>query len=301
MKAIVLMGLPLAGKTTWIQQNVDSEIYKIVSADALKERHPDYDPENAEALHEWSVQRAEEFMNHYSKNYNIVMDAGSINNSYTKRIILMLKSKGYFVQLVHIKTPYYICLKRNKERIRKVPEEAILKKAAKENLQFNTLIPLVNNYQVVEYYTNKNLFIDMDGIIAALSTLPIINGEIDFVNTKVHLYLKPVKVVIDKLLDLQNKGYNLYILSAIPNSFSYNEKNEWLDKYFDIPKENRFFVNQGRHKAEMLENISEYLQIEKKDITMIDDIHDTLYAVQKREMNCMHISEFLTHEFKPLK
>ena len=47
----------------------------------------------------------------------------------------------------------------------------------------------------------------------------------------------------------------------------------------------------------MLENLSEYLKLNKQDILMVDDLHDTLYAVQKREMNCMHVSEFLTHEF----
>lgn len=297
-KAIILMGLPLAGKTTWIHKNIPKLDYQIISADTIKEEHASYDPNHADRLHLYSVKIAEEMMIDKSDlGIDLVMDTGGINNSYTLRIINMLKQKGYFIRLVHIKTPHQICVNRNKERVRKVPELEILKKAAKENKQFHILADFVDVVEVIEYHTNKYLFVDMDGVIAAMSTLPIINGEIDFVNSEVHLHLKPVKVIIDKLRKLEEKGHQLYILSAIPNSFSYDEKNRWLDINFDIPKNNRFFVNQGKHKAEMLENLSEHLKLDKKDITMIDDFHQTLYDVQNRGMNCMHVSEFLVHEF----
>ena len=293
------MGLPLAGKTTWIKENIKNfKGFRMVSADEIKERHPDYDPDNAEKLHKYSVVEAEKQMKELcDKGYDIVMDTGGINNFYTKRIIDMLKKNAYHIKLVHIKTPYNICLKRNKERVRKVPERAILEKAVVENKQFHRLKEIVDEVEVVHYHTNKYLFIDMDGVIAALSTLPIINGEIDFVNAEVHLHLTPVPQMIDKLNKLRENGHKIYILSAVPNSFSLKEKEIWLDKYFNLPKDHRFFVNQGRHKAEMLENLSLHLNIDKKDITMVDDIHGTLYDVKNREMNSMHVSEFLVHEF----
>ena len=70
-----------------------------------------------------------------------------------------------------------------------------------------------------------------------------------------------------------------------------------MDKYFPIPKSNRFFVNQGRHKAEMLDNLSRKFKLHKKDVLLIDDFHDILYKVKDRGMNSMHPSEFLTHDF----
>lgn len=300
-RATILMGLPLAGKSTWISEN-KSKLYPsgvtIVSADEIKIAHPDFDPNKAYLLHQYSVEEAEkEMMTLSDSGQNIIMDSGSINNSYTMRIINNLKKKGYDVDLVHIKTPYQICLKRNQERERKVPEEDILHKAAKENKQFYRLVKLVDSVKVVDYFTNEHLFVDMDGVIAALSTLPVINGEIDFVNGEIHKHLLPVTPVINKLKSLINRGKKVYILSAIPNSFSLEEKNHWLDKHFNIPKENRFFVNQGKHKGEMLGNLSKHLKIPKKSITMIDDIHDTLYNVKDRGMNSMHISEFLIYEF----
>lgn len=297
-KAIILMGLPLAGKTSWINSQ-DLKDYIVVSADMIKEEHPDYDPENAHKLHQYSVEKAEDSMNiHSDYSRNIIMDSGSINNSYSKRIISMLKSKGYRVKLVHIKTPLLVCLDRNKERTRKVPEKEIIFKAQKENSQFFKLSEIVDEIEVVNYFTNEHIFIDMDGVLAAQTTLPKINGEIDFVNSEVFVYQKPVVPVIEKFKQLHEKGHTLYILSAIPTSISLEEKNDWLDKHFSIvPKERRFYVNQGKHKSEMLDDLRRKFKLNKNQVTLVDDYHNTLYDVLNRKMNPMHISEFLTFNF----
>ena len=300
-KAIVMMGLPLSGKTTWINENVNPEEYFLVSADNIKMAHPDYDPENTEMLHEYSVREAEAQINRLSaEGHCIIMDGGGINNTYTVGIMDDLKRKGYTIRLVHVRSPHTICLERNKRRVRKVPNEAIITKAIRETAQFHRLRGVADTVEVVEYFTNKHIFVDMDGVIAALSTLPIINGEIDFVNSEIYKYLKPVTPVIEKLRGLMGMGYIVYILSAIPNSFSYHEKNEWLDTHFNIPNERRFFVNQGKHKAEMLENLSVYLKVDKRDIVIVEDIHTTLYDVKARYMNSMHVLEFLIHDFPHL-
>jgi len=298
-KAIILMGLPNSGKTSWIIENINPTIYTVISADDKKENHPDYDPNNVtNELHEWSVQEAEnDVYKLVGLNQNLVLDSGSINNRYTIRIITMLKSNGYTVKLVHVKTPYTVCLERNSLRERKVPEKSITDKALKEVSQFHKLKILVDEVEVVDYFTNKNIFIDMDGVIAAQSCLPIINDEIDFANGEIHKWQKPVQPIIDKLTFLAHEGYELYILSATANSIAYDEKQEWLDEHFPIPKNRRFFVNQGKHKAEMLDNLSRKFKLHKKDVVLIDDFHDILYKVQKRGMNSMHPSEFLTHEF----
>ena len=299
--AIIMLGLPLSGKSTWILENKVEDDFTKVSADDYKPEHPDYNPEDVtKEVHEWSVAKAETEMEELSDlGENIVMDSGSINNRYTIRIIKMLKSKGYFIKLVWVKTPYTVCLERNASQVRerKVPAKAITDKALKQTSQFHKLEQLVDDTHVEDYFTNKHIFIDMDGVIAAQSCLPIINGEIDFVNGEVHKWLKPVTPVIDRLRNLALFGCNLHILSATPNSFSSQEKQDWLDLHFDIPKERRFFVNQGRHKAEMLDNLVRKFKYDKKDVLMIDDMHDILYKVIERGMNAMHPSEFLTHDF----
>ncbi len=55
--------------------------------------------------------------------------------------------------------------------------------------------------------SKSEIYVDMDGVLAAQSTLPIINGEIDFVNGEVHKWLKPVKQVMDILRFAESKGH----------------------------------------------------------------------------------------------
>ena len=298
-KAIILLGLPNSGKTTWIKENINPTIYTIISADDKKESHPKYDPNNVPIwLHEWSVDEAEiDVYKLADLHQNLVLDSGSINNRYTIRIINKLKSCGYNIKLVYVKTPYTVCLERNKLRDRKVPETAITDKALKETSQFHKLKALVDEVQIVNYFTNKHIFIDMDGVIAAQSCLPIINGEIDFVNGEVHKWLKPVMPVIQLLRFLESRGHELYILSATPNSVSSDEKKEWLKEHFPMPANKIFFVNQGKHKAEMLDNLRRKFKMNKSDVLLVDDYHDILYQVIDRGMNAMHPSEFLTADY----
>ena len=140
--AIILMGLPLAGKSDWIN-NLPKKYkdYYIVSADVYKEQHPEYDPDNAFELHNWSVKEAEIAMNTLSDvgQVDIIMDGGGINNRYTKRIINRLKKNDYHIKLVHIKTPLEVCIERNKKRTRKVPAWAIQEKSITENKHFHKL------------------------------------------------------------------------------------------------------------------------------------------------------------------
>lgn len=304
--AVLLMGLPLSGKSTWVNDNLDKlENPVVVSADAIKESHPDYDPEHSYRLHQYSVKEAERVLGGLvDKGENFVLDGGGINNSYTKRIVDKIRNAGkqntlpYHVVLVHVKTPLFLCLERTTLRSRKVPAEEIIAKACKEPAAFKKIRQMVDQVIVVPHFSNKNIFVDMDGVMAAQTTLPRINGEIDFVNSEIFLYQEPVLPVIDKLKILQDKGHVIRVLSAVPTSISLEEKHAWLDQYAPfIPKGNRFFVNQGRHKAEMLEGLRRRFKLEKKDVTLVDDYHDTLYSVLERHMNPMHVSEFISHEF----
>lgn len=303
--ATIFLGLPLSGKSTYIENRLQfgdwsEEIdIQIVSADTIKEGHPEYNPIQAYKIHEWSVNKAETKMKKYSDMgvSHIVMDGGGINNSYTIRIINMLKDKGYEIELIHVKTPLQVCLFRNENRERKVPVTDIIIKAAKERNQFLSLKEYADKVTIVPYFTNKHIFIDMDGVIAGQSILPEYEGKIDFVNSKIFSILPPVWPVIDKLNSLDQSKHNLYILSATPNSFSYDEKHEWLDKYFPIPKDKRFFVNSGQHKALMLENLRTHLKADKRDMTLIEDTHSTLKKVSELRMNPIHVSEFLSDDF----
>ena len=138
-EAIIMMGLPLAGKSSWIEAN-NTEAWRVISADQLKESHKDYNPEKAHELHEWSVKEAEQQVySAASVNTNLIFDSGSINRNYTVRIIEHLQEQDYWIKLVHVKTPVEVCIDRMKARERKVPVEDMIDKSYYEMPQFYRL------------------------------------------------------------------------------------------------------------------------------------------------------------------
>ena len=154
--AIVFIGLPGSGKTTYIRNSISG--YNIVSADTIKEAHPEYSDANPSTLHEWSVIEAEVQMEILSNcNLPICMDSGGVNNSYSLRIINMLKSKGYQVTLIHMDTPLSVCLERNRSRARHVPEEAIIEKSKRINQCAEKQKKIVDSYLKIEYNETTNL------------------------------------------------------------------------------------------------------------------------------------------------
>lgn len=127
-KSTLFIGLPGSGKTSFISENIND--CQIVNADDIKETHPDWDLSNPEEVHAWSVIEAEKLMNEYSDSgIDICMDSGGVNNRYSLRIINMLKSKGYYVRIIHMDTPLEVCLERNRIRERRVPEDDIIRKS----------------------------------------------------------------------------------------------------------------------------------------------------------------------------
>ena len=148
--AIVFIGLPGSGKTTYIQNKIHG--YTIVSADLIKAAHPQYTIANPSSVHEWSVREAEVQMEVLAKfGAPICMDSGGVNNSYSVRIINMLKSNGYLVTLVHMDTPLSVCLERNRSRDRHVPEEAIIEKSKKISQCVEEQKKIVDTYLKIEY------------------------------------------------------------------------------------------------------------------------------------------------------
>jgi len=150
-KAILFIGLPGSGKTSIVQRDY-SKNFIVVSADEIKQKHPDYNPADPEPLHQWSVKEAETQMNLLSdQGVSICMDSGGVNNSYSLRIIKMLKSKGYHITLVYVETPLEICLERNRKRERKVPEPAIIEKSKMIASCLEKQKALVDDYIMIQY------------------------------------------------------------------------------------------------------------------------------------------------------
>ena len=299
-EAIFMLGLPGSGKTVWCKNNmsiienysvswscIHDGSYILISADNIRLNHPDYDPKNPELIHEECVKLARDKVFEYAEGgYNLVMDGGGINNSYTVGIITELRKLDYHIKVVFINTPVEICIQRNEIRYengeRFVKKSAIIDKAYK--LQ-------------VDYFTDSHIFVDLDGTMAEYQDLHTDeNGNIDFVQYGVFLKGKPVKEVIDKLKKLQESGKTIYVVSASPNSIANQEKMEWL--YFNaefINPQNIYFVGNRNFKHVFLQQLIKKLKLNPKDCMVVDDDHQVLEKYKSIGVNAVHPSKLLTN------
>ena len=116
------------------------------------------------------------------------------------------------------------------------------------------------------------------------------DGNKDFCCSQLFLHLKPVKHVIDFVKN--NFDLNeVYICSAVANSVVWDEKNQWLDKYFpEIPKQNRLFVGNKDYKHVFVKNYCAMRNWPLNTVTLIDDYHPTIQKCEKLGINCVHPS-----------
>jgi FMN phosphatase YigB (HAD superfamily) len=147
---------------------------------------------------------------------------------------------------------------------------------------------------------NKHVFIDMDGTITTFTgpnTKVYLTEE--ELNTPGLFYNKlPLTSLMTELINYFDNS-TLYILSASPSDHGIDEKNKWLDKYFPLPKENRYFVRyQQQDKVEKLIELITDLDIPKEDVILIDDDHKILFKAESLGIQVFHPSYFIAvHDF----
>lgn len=303
-EAIFMLGLPGSGKSTFINEFLaKNPYYVIVSADEIRLKHPNYNPKDPEAIHEECISRAEEVMYELSEGtgVDLIMDGGGINNSYTPRIIERVRKAGYKIRVVFIDTPVEICVDRNKDRVkageRFVPISAVIDKSYRLRKSVEKLSKMCDVFEVIKYFTDKHIFVDMDGTIAEYQQLPVDEyGDVNFVEYDVFRYSKPIIEMIARLKALSDVGKEIYIVSASPNSICNVDKIEWLHKYAPFIKDkNIYFVGNRNFKYVFLYELIRKLKLSPSDCMAIDDDHSVLETYKQLKINSMHPSKFLTN------
>lgn len=288
-----------------VQEKLDGEKCKennlkpvvIISADDLKPLFNGYNEEHPEFVHEKSVQLAKYYVEYFSTNefFNdiIVMDGGAINNHYTENIIKFIREHcpKCKITAIFFDTPVNVCLERINNRSRKVPKKAIYEKSMKLRSCVYKYRTMVDEFIRVDYFTNKYIFLDMDGTICGYTRAKNDGeGNDDFVNGKLFRYLHPVKHVIGFVKEHYNMD-NVYICTACPNSIAWQEKNEWLNEYFpEIPIENRLFCGNKYYKHVFIQQFANGKKMKLNEVVLIDDFHDTIKKCLDIGINCIHPS-----------
>lgn len=304
-EAIFMAGLPGSGKSTYINELMkrSKNNYTLVSADDLRLKHPSYDPTNPEGVHEDCVAMAEQMMYDLSENkgVNLIMDGGGINNSYTPRIIERVRKAGYKIIVIFIDTPVEICDLRNNDRVklgaRFVPPSAIIDKSYRLRRAVEKLSQLADKFEVVKYFTDDNVFFDLDGTVAEFQQLPKDEyGDINFVEYGVFKYSKPVMPVIERAEKLSKAGKRIFILSASPNSICNADKIDWVHRNMPFVKdEDIYFVGNKDFKYVFLYELINKFKFSPSSCMVVDDDHKVLETYSRLHINSMHISCFLTN------
>ena len=292
---VFMFGLPGSGKSTWIENNLPGNI--VVSADEIKLNLGGYNPKNPEKVHQESVALArDKAISLAIEGRGFIFDGGGINRKYNKDLINEIRAMRHCVTLIVLDTPLEVCLERNRNRDRQVPEDDIYDKAIAFDKRLAELSKIVDDVKHVKYYTNEHTFVDMDGTIAAYQNMPKCkDGSIDFVNGEFFRFSLPVFPVINKLRMMNSQGSKIYILSASPDNICSQHKLEWLEKHAPfIEKENVYFVGNKAYKNVMLANIMKKLKLNPEDVTMLDDSHAVLDSVKRLGVNSIHPSLFMS-------
>ena len=140
----------------------------------------------------------------------------------------------------------------------------------------------------------KYVFVDMDGVIAEYGyPSGLYDGEFQKGN---YVGKKPVNTIIDELIKkYNNPNYIVMVCSASPNSKATLEKNEWLNRFFSVPYENRIFINKDEDKVEVVRYYIEDVMHGnvQEHCIIIDDKGSTLAKAHSLGIECYHPTQFL--------
>src|SRR5436853_2513627 len=115
---IFMIGLPAAGKSTWVSQYLDG--FRQIDVDLIKTQHPSYNPKNPSITHHWSKHIADhQFYYAISQAVGLwVVDTTGSNLGKMLEWMQLGKSVGFRVGLVYIKCSVATALSRNRKRER---------------------------------------------------------------------------------------------------------------------------------------------------------------------------------------
>ena len=121
---IVMCGLPASGKSTYTNWLVESGVFCAVCPDSI--RGELYGDENIQGDGKQVFAIAHARLKDLGKGKNnVVFDATNTNKKHRKEFVKEMRPYFDVIILKWFSTPIDICLKRNAERERQVPEEVI--------------------------------------------------------------------------------------------------------------------------------------------------------------------------------
>lgn len=147
---IFFMGLPASGKSKFAKQYAATHV--IIDPDAIKMTHPEYDPKDPNAIHEWSSMQ-EELQFSSALNSGVgqyVIDGTGTNAEKMVRRMTEAKARGFAVSLIYVTVSLQTSIARNAARVRVVPEYVIREKSMNIATSFQIVAPHADTVKVID-------------------------------------------------------------------------------------------------------------------------------------------------------
>lgn len=123
---IILTGIPGSGKSSWAKDFAkrSKDFYAYVSSDEMRGMLTGNEGDISKDGVIWGVlYKTLDVL--LTKNVNIIFDATSYNKKARRKLFNIVEKFDYTVEAMVFDTPLEVCLRRNQERTRKVPENVI--------------------------------------------------------------------------------------------------------------------------------------------------------------------------------
>jgi predicted kinase len=125
-KLFLLIGLPGSGKSTLAQQLVtQSPQMQLISTDAIRGQLFNSEAFQGPWLLIWrEIER--QFQQAIATGKTAIFDATNAQRRHRREVIVLARNLGFTeINAIWMNTPVWLCLARNKKRLRQVPEEVI--------------------------------------------------------------------------------------------------------------------------------------------------------------------------------
>ena len=160
-QAVFFIGPAASGKSyVKVKKYLNHLDFKSIDPDEIKEKNPDYDPEQPFKLHQWSKAISE---SQYKKIVTdgqgtpVVVDGTGRNWTSIERKMNLAKDNGYRTYLVYVYVPFEVSIFRNRNRPRFVPEDVILEQANNITDSFRYLKSDADKWKVIPNYQNSEV------------------------------------------------------------------------------------------------------------------------------------------------
>ena len=147
--AVFMMGGPGSGKSYIANQRYTDLL--TLDCDSIKAEHPDYDPKNPSALHEWSRQElASRLYATMADRQDFLYDGTGASAERYVQYIRQAQDLGYTVTLCYVRCSLRTALERNANRERVVPEWVVRDRHSTIATSFEIVSTVADNIVVVD-------------------------------------------------------------------------------------------------------------------------------------------------------